>query len=1348
MLCPRLLLALGFVAWSAVGQDPLQSVLEKLAARKSGAEQDALFAAADLLSSLSITGEPRSGGASQGAKDEADGGDAPGEGNPNAEGGSANSTGKQQSQSGRSRDTGHTREDKAGTSDGPDPFADILHNFQSTNEGVKAARDRKREEHATAEKELREARANVTSLERQLVEAKARAQRLEARAKVLREEKHQAEKDVLKAYTSIAGDVSRRAQSAMRGSSKVPEGEGEGEPQHGGGRSEQGSTSEIPGGASGPAFSYAHPEDGAQAVLWGLREFRGESKRLRCCGYYDLSAAARGPNPVRSITLPPGMSAVLHLQADRFITRPKTDEDMIEIFGSVVDLNDLTGFRQRCCTGLEVVAGISHHEETSVAVYSEVDFKGDVQMFLPGDFELASPMTIGSIKVPAGMQITIYGAPALREGSFQNLVRRDMSHYPIDNTSLEQHEHQPRMPAVSVKVRRARSSDLSGAFLFTDANFGGRAQFLEAGQRYAYPVNWPGIRSLKLTNSTYLQFHTKIGISEVRRDSGRVLPSLARPEILEVLAICDPPDYCGEHGRCVAPQRCLCSGSYQGTRCNLQSPDESSAILCERNAVVTGETLGCTLLTRRYNQACNATTLFMGIQSSASASAGNMNLFGSPVVAKERHKAGAPEEKSAFRFDVVFEKPGIFPEPFDFNVFGRKLDGVFVPRLEVFERCDAPGTTAEVFCDEAADAESGSGALSCRLSLLDAHGARLRCPRHAVQITPLGGGQWIEVSDATDAAVEAVIFTVYQHQQKTQQRGGQWRPRAVVEVRHTPQWEAPTLLLHLDIPVPDSQPKLLAEASAHLRESRIEEAMSVLSRCSGQQGCKVLNASILEQLGRFAEAATQLQGIEGGDTRRAIARLENAQHTLAQAMDRSASSIPEALKLVDGLVRLAPLAGGLRLRRAALALAAGRPAVALEEARTTARLQRELGAGLAAASHDDGLLAVFGHALLMLGQAEAARYNFQACARAVGHSQVSALLSALGMPLCSPMAAVSLSLQEDALTLRQQLEEELWANVSDTTNSLWAQHSSRWPLFNKSVWGVEAALADCLATMSASNRSSRASGSSNESEAATFRVCGDVLEDLPQEAILERVDARLVLRCQVAYAEALERASDLHAALKAAKRAEATLEGLPAEAEEELDELAALTRLLRERLQRAVRSHMEREARELGRAEDTERKQQRQNRTKRQAPTDYYEVLGLEKNASLADVKRAYRNLALKYHPDKNSDPDAVEMFLDIQKAYEVLSDADLRRRYDAGQKDVGEEAGAKMNSRPMRFRVVDKDPVRGILKVWWYDPNTGEEGIMEVEMDREPSAEERKARFTRRLVDHCCLPAPGVDES
>ena len=63
---------------------------------------------------------------------------------------------------------------------------------------------------------------------------------------------------------------------------------------------------------------------------------------------------------------------------------------------------------------------------------------------------------------------------------------------------------------------------------------------------------------------------------------------------------------------------------------------------------------------------------------------------------------------------------------------------------------------------------------------------------------------------------------------------------------------------------------------------------------------------------------------------------------------------------------------------------------------------------------------------------------------------------------------------------------------------------------------------------------------------------------------------------------------------------------------------------------------------------------------------DYYKVLGISRDTSLDQIKKAYRKLAIKYHPDRNPDnPEAEEKFKEASEAYRVLSDPETRARYD-----------------------------------------------------------------------------------
>ena len=75
---------------------------------------------------------------------------------------------------------------------------------------------------------------------------------------------------------------------------------------------------------------------------------------------------------------------------------------------------------------------------------------------------------------------------------------------------------------------------------------------------------------------------------------------------------------------------------------------------------------------------------------------------------------------------------------------------------------------------------------------------------------------------------------------------------------------------------------------------------------------------------------------------------------------------------------------------------------------------------------------------------------------------------------------------------------------------------------------------------------------------------------------------------------------------------------------------------------------------------------------------DYYEILGVEHTAEEIEIKRSYRKLAIKYHPDKNPDnPEAAEHFKEISQAYEILSDPQKRELYDRYGEDAFRNGGA-----------------------------------------------------------------------
>ena len=76
---------------------------------------------------------------------------------------------------------------------------------------------------------------------------------------------------------------------------------------------------------------------------------------------------------------------------------------------------------------------------------------------------------------------------------------------------------------------------------------------------------------------------------------------------------------------------------------------------------------------------------------------------------------------------------------------------------------------------------------------------------------------------------------------------------------------------------------------------------------------------------------------------------------------------------------------------------------------------------------------------------------------------------------------------------------------------------------------------------------------------------------------------------------------------------------------------------------------------------------------------DFYEVLGVERNASSEDIKKAYRKLAIKYHPDKNpGDTKAEEKFKEASEAYGILSDKEKKQNYDSFGHAAFENGGGR----------------------------------------------------------------------
>ena len=150
---------------------------------------------------------------------------------------------------------------------------------------------------------------------------------------------------------------------------------------------------------------------------------------------------------------------------------------------------------------------------------------------------------------------------------------------------------------------------------------------------------------------------------------------------------------------------------------------------------------------------------------------------------------------------------------------------------------------------------------------------------------------------------------------------------------------------------------------------------------------------------------------------------------------------------------------------------------------------------------------------------------------------------------------------------------------------------------------------------------------------------------------------------------------------------------------------------------------------------------------------DYYEILGIERNASDEDIKKAFRKLAFKYHPDHNVEDSSGEAFKEINEAYEVLSDRDKRAAYDRyGHSGI-------QNGMGRGFEGMDFGGFGDIFDAFFggattstrQGPQQGTDQKADLTITFEEAAFGTEKRFTISRIEHCSVcrgigSKPGVD--
>ncbi|CAM3808793.1 J domain-containing protein [Marinicrinis lubricantis] len=109
----------------------------------------------------------------------------------------------------------------------------------------------------------------------------------------------------------------------------------------------------------------------------------------------------------------------------------------------------------------------------------------------------------------------------------------------------------------------------------------------------------------------------------------------------------------------------------------------------------------------------------------------------------------------------------------------------------------------------------------------------------------------------------------------------------------------------------------------------------------------------------------------------------------------------------------------------------------------------------------------------------------------------------------------------------------------------------------------------------------------------------------------------------------------------------------------------------------------------------------------------YYDILGVARNASADDIKKAYRKLAKKHHPDANQgNPESSRIFQEMVTAYQTLSDGSARQRYDAELDGRSEQAGEARKQQPRTQSSAGLDMAnvaQSFERFFGFDPKTGE---------------------------------------
>lgn len=1032
-----------------------------------------------------------------------------------------------------------------------------------------------------------------------------------------------------------------------------------------------------------------------RALAHELPGFQGHSTELSCCKTVTLE------HSLGSVSVDSGLVVDLFsIVADFADSARATSEATWTTSRSVASVPTA----EKGTTSLRVRSVMNSSVALGITFFSDAALAGDYQAVGLGEYAVSSPSRLGavvaSIAVEAGWQVTLESSPAVGSGeSDQAALGGPWSADVFDLVAATS----SRAQAVDLASALLRVESLpqerlqEGLVLFAAAGCTGRTQLHSPPPLHSRPTalqpQWSNsVVSMRLPRGYAVAFwpvsppsvsrlNYAAGRGKTRRfgpqqdaeTEGKIsfrpgancteLPEGLVRNVSKIALVpdCSAQAHCSGHGECTAPGKCLCRlmDAWAGSDCSLRIPDKTSSVVCSQPVAFVGFPITCRFVARLDRAPIETSSEIVFVKSSK----GRLGEVRQLEVARASElpflfTAARPFETEEFRYRALFDIIVKF-----LPVFG---DLAFVSQL--VSRAPPDANMSEVAC-KASNLRPGEET-RCSVRFRDIGGKASLVPtRGALHVMAEAGFSAPNVHTARAALTSAPRAVCKPDEQECAEfefsyiaMGLEAHP-ATIEL---------TVSLYSDstrvVEVFAKSPPQLVHRSG-VGESF--DASLLWHWVQGELGSDLLSpvghavlhtflqeqhlapsevllmADLLQKHGLFQDVSDFLaraNGSEYSDSWRSRAALlikqakkgTEATTLLNITVQATASQLwapldPSACNVVTDAASLAPLSAILQLAVARCEGPSERALPAFARAQRVLRSSRWMLAEDDAVVLELSILLALAEVRLVLGDERLCARTAAWCAdraRVQGLAAVSELGIACrklvahvdgAVSIAHGMVAHASSRDWDAVL---KLEERLRPRLQEL-DQMPGQVAAHQP-----SWRLAAEKALCFA-----HSEKRLSAED------CARHCRNAVE---LAVLVDREDAEGTEETAWMGEVQFRRAKCLVAIGRVEEATLAAMDALNL-APESVEWREELTKLVLDLLMREIRGG--------------------------EKEKDLYEVLGVSRTATKADLKRAYRQLALKYHPDKNlGDPMSERLFIELSEAYSVLSDPELRARYDRGE--------------------------------------------------------------------------------